>query len=373
MYKVLVIGQDTSSTKRYMGGIYHVIKPLKDYKQKFLANGVDISFFNTERIARKHNSMNRFKIENFRNALKIFKECSDEIENKHYDAILYASSVSFALLKDLLIAQRLKQKHKIKIIFQIHSANINMILPKKFFLDKIILRQLIKTCDKCIFLSERLMQKFTEIGYAKGKSYLLYNYHNLALSDEMVKTKTSQNNNSKKIKLMFIGSFSRAKGLLDLFKALDTIDESLYSLDLCGGYNNDDHELKLLLGQYCSQHKQSVVNHGYVSGEMKNRIFMNADVCVLPSYGEGLPVVLLEAMAAGCAVITSDVGAITEIIKDGINGIVISAGDITALQAAVLSLINDRNLLKTMQKANYAEADKYNIENYIDQLSNILQ
>ena len=372
MNKVLFIGPDTSSTNRYMGGIHYIIQPLKDRKQKFQGHDLDISFFNTERISRKHDSANQIKIENIKNAYKIFKDCSNEIEKEHYDTILYASSVNFALLKDLLIAERLKQKHKIKIIFQIHSADINKILPKNFFLGKIIFNKLVKTCDKCIFLSSRLMQKFVEMGYPKEKTHVLYNYHNMELDGELVKTRKLQNHDSKKTRLMFIGSFNREKGLLDLLEALQTIDDCLYSFDLCGGYNSDDRELKILLEKYCSRYKQAAANQGYVSGDMKKEVFINADVCILPSYWEGLPVVLLEAMAAGCAVITTDVGAIGEVIKDGINGIIISPGDVAALRAALLSLINNNNLLRTMQNANYWEADKYTIEKYIDKLSVIL-
>jgi glycosyltransferase involved in cell wall biosynthesis len=355
-----------------MGGIHNIIQPLKSCKQKFLTNGIDISFFNTERISRKNDSASQIKIENLINACKIVKDCSFEIDNKNYDVIIYTSSVGFALLKDLLIARYLKQKHKVRVIFQIHSANINKIMPQKFFLGEIIFSQLIKTCDQCIFLSERLLQRFIERGFPKEKAYLLYNYHKMELPEELMKAKLSSKNDSKKIRLIFIGSFDRQKGLLDLFRSLETIDESLYSLDLCGGYNNNDRELRLILEKHCSQFKQSTVNHGYVTGGKKKDMFLNADVCILPSYGEGLPVVLLEAMAAGCAIVTTDVGAITEVIKDRTNGIIISAGDVTALRSAIISLINDNALLKSMQNANYKESANYKIDNYINQLSGIL-
>jgi glycosyltransferase involved in cell wall biosynthesis len=65
------------------------------------------------------------------------------------------------------------------------------------------------------------------------------------------------------------------------------------------------------------------------------------DIFVLPSLTEGLAITLLEAMAAGCAVVASQVGGVPEAVEDGINGLLVPPGDDAALAEAVASLAGD--------------------------------
>ncbi len=72
-----------------------------------------------------------------------------------------------------------------------------------------------------------------------------------------------------------------------------------------------------------------------------------------------MPVVILEAMAAGCAVITTDVGAIPEVIEDGKQGILCRPGDVTGLRRAILELNDGRSGLERMQQNAYERADDF--------------
>lgn len=371
MKKVLFVGPDTTDSDRYTGGIHHIIQPLRNHTSSFKENGIDISFFNTERISRSMDSGGRFRLENIINACMVFRDCSKEMTKNNYDTILYASSTGFALLKDLIIADQLKRKHNVKLIFQIHCADIDVILPKDYRLDKVIFSYLVRVCDKCVFLSSALRDILIEKGYPRESAYVLYNYHNIQDYGKVIGERLNRRI-GEKMRFLFMGSFDRRKGIVDLLDALGTMDEELYYLDICGSYNSNDKELKLLIDQFCLTHALSVTNHGYVEGEKKNDLLLKADVCILPSYSEGLPVILLEAMAASCAIIATDVGAITEIITDGKNGIIIDPGDIGALRNAILSMINNKNQLRTMQENNCEMAKKFTIGAYIKELCNIL-
>lgn len=372
--KVLFLGPDTEISERYKGGIHHILKPLKEnYIQEFYRNGVELCFFNTERFSRSADSGGKINLNNVLHALKIYRDCSRELMNNNYDVILYASSTGVPLLKDLFIARLLKQKHKVRVVFQIHYANIDSILLKKYHFESFVLRQMILVCDGCIFLSSNLLSQFVAKGFPKNRTHLLYNYHKMQLSNGVIESKISEDKSGRTTRFIFMGSFDRRKGLLDLFGALEKMDDAVYSLDLCGGYNSDDAELKEILETFCANHQHSVHNHGYVSSREKDSVFIRADVCVLPSYGEGLPVVLLEAMASGCAIITTNVGAITEIIEEGKNGIVLAPGDIEALRNALWFMINNKQQLKMMQRINYQESVKYGVETYIDRLCAILK
>ena len=141
MKKILLIGPNTEVSDRYKGGIHHVIRTIReDYKQEFTRNGIELSFFNTERISRSAESQGKLNASNLENARQIYRECSIELKNDKYDAIIYASSTGFPLLKDMIIAKQLKERHNVKVILQIHYANIDSILIKRYKLEKYVLK-----------------------------------------------------------------------------------------------------------------------------------------------------------------------------------------------------------------------------------------
>lgn len=70
--------------------------------------------------------------------------------------------------------------------------------------------------------------------------------------------------------------------------------------------------------------------------------FERASIFVLPSLAEGLPLALLEAMAAGLAIVASNVGGVPDVVKDGANGILVAASDSVELAVAIRRLLNDR-------------------------------
>jgi len=80
---------------------------------------------------------------------------------------------------------------------------------------------------------------------------------------------------------------------------------------------------------------------GAVVGAEKAGLLASSDVLVLPSHAEGMPICVLEAMQAGLAVVTTDVGALPEMIESGRDGLLIEAGDVTALAAAMRRLAED--------------------------------
>jgi glycosyltransferase involved in cell wall biosynthesis len=73
-------------------------------------------------------------------------------------------------------------------------------------------------------------------------------------------------------------------------------------------------------------------------------ILRSSDIFVNPSYSEGLPTSVLEAGAAGLAIVATDVGGTREIIEDGKTGFLVSPGDTRALKERVCQLVKDRQL-----------------------------
>lgn len=95
---------------------------------------------------------------------------------------------------------------------------------------------------------------------------------------------------------------------------------------------------------------------GEVRGAAKAALLARTDIYVLPTYYpfEGQPNAIVEAMAAGCAVVSTDHAAIPETVLDGETGIIVPQRDVAALTQAVRRLCRDRDALWAMAKASYA-------------------
>ena len=92
----------------------------------------------------------------------------------------------------------------------------------------------------------------------------------------------------------------------------------------------------------------------------KALLFLRAsDLLVLPSFSEGFPLVILEAMAAQTPVIVSDFEGVTEYIRDGIDGLLVKRGDIKDLSRKVIAVLSDKKLRKQLIYNAYKKVKKY--------------
>ena len=80
---------------------------------------------------------------------------------------------------------------------------------------------------------------------------------------------------------------------------------------------------------------------GWLRGEQKQTLIDEAIVFALPSHAEGLPMALLEAMAAGLPVLATNVGGIPQAVRDGVDGYLVEAGDVDALGQALRKMLED--------------------------------
>jgi glycosyltransferase involved in cell wall biosynthesis len=111
---------------------------------------------------------------------------------------------------------------------------------------------------------------------------------------------------------------------------------------------------------------------GEVSENEKIKELKSSHIFLLPSYAEGLPISILESMASGLTIISSKVGAIPEVITEGINGYLIDAGDYKTLADRILLLIENENLRNTMSKNNVKKIEEqYDIYVVTDSVRNI--
>jgi glycosyltransferase involved in cell wall biosynthesis len=121
---------------------------------------------------------------------------------------------------------------------------------------------------------------------------------------------------------------------------------------LIAGNETEGGEVERLLTTVQQNGLSSHIDYlGVISGSAKDETMRSADVIVLPSYAEGLPMALLEGMAYGLAVLSTNVGGIPELVSEGRDGIPIEPGDIDALVRAMHKLSADKLLAEHMGRA----------------------
>lgn len=150
--------------------------------------------------------------------------------------------------------------------------------------------------------------------------------------------------------VLFLGAFGERKGTFDLIEAGARVAERRPDVVFELGGDQAVEELRSLIDERGLRDNVRVL--GWVRGEEKLDAFRRAHVFTLPSYHEGLPIAVLEALAAGLPLVTTPVGGIPEVIKDGVNGVLVEPGDIRALADGLLRLLDDDGLRRRMGETN---------------------
>ena len=152
-------------------------------------------------------------------------------------------------------------------------------------------------------------------------------------------------------KFVFVGRYEKRKGISELFKAITMIGKD-YNFSFS------------FIGQIPDSKKifsDKIIYHGQVVDiEKTKEIMSNADVLVCPSHSEGMPNVILEAMASGLAVIATNVGAINLMVSEK-NGTLISKSDSVLIAKELINFINMPSELLKEKKSN----SLYVVKNYL--------
>jgi glycosyltransferase involved in cell wall biosynthesis len=152
--------------------------------------------------------------------------------------------------------------------------------------------------------------------------------------------------------LLFVGRLAAVKGVPVLFEAMQGLiaDHPDLRLTLVGdGPERAGLEAR---AQGLGGHVDFV---GYKSQTEVAALLREATALVLPSFAEGLPVVLMEALAAGVPIVATRIAGVAELVEDGVNGRLVPPGDVMALRAALAEVLGDAELRARMGAAGRAK------------------
>ena len=110
----------------------------------------------------------------------------------------------------------------------------------------------------------------------------------------------------------------------------------------------------------------------YPTIDISRQIYNDSAVWIVPSRSEGFSLVILEAMACGCAVIATDCGAAREVIEDGESGFITKVGDWKGITEIVSMLLNDVNLRCKISENALKVSGNFTWENNVNELEQTL-
>lgn len=247
------------------------------------------------------------------------------------------------LFPNALAALELGRRLDTPVVITAHGSEIHT-HPRKLPGVGELVRTAIRDADTVLAVSQDLGQQIGEL--ARPRNPVRIVYHGVdggAFSPvrDVGAERTRLGLPEEGVGLCYIGRLVPPKGLGDLFHVLGTLDDAVppWWIAVVGG------------GPMMEELKESARKadiRAFFTGPLPHDAvpawLRSSDIFILPSYGEGLPNAVLEAMSAGLAVVATDVGGISEAVTDGETGALFPVGDQEALGVRLKSLIADGEL-----------------------------
>lgn len=235
-----------------------------------------------------------------------------------------------------------------KLIIHLHGNELGNNYLKSTYFQKKIFKFLLQLPDQAIVLSDNLkhnMQHFLE----DQKIEVLPNFADIQII-------ASQNDiNQKdysKLKLIFLGNLMTEKGIFELLQALKSLQEKNIFIPTAL-YGSLDKKLKSKILSFVESLGDQVCYKGIVTGLEKKKAFLNNNVFILPSYNEGMPLAILEAMATGNLIISTDLPGLKDILITRENSFLIPAKNVDAIEKTLEKIYHNPAVYIEICKQNY--------------------
>jgi len=242
-----------------------------------------------------------------------------------------------------------------KIVYQVHGGA----LPQAFFKDNrlltIFLKFVLRSADVVVLLSQEELFAYRDFVPSQHLE-VIPNAIEIGADAEWKKVSTLE---EKPLRLVYVGRLAENKGIYEIVEAIEIMHNHGKNIQLVfAGSGPEEIRLRACVEDLGLNDSVSFV--GAVFGEEKKRVWEDADLFVFPTYHrEGLPYTLLESMSARTPPVVSPVGAIPDVMEDGVHGVFVASRNPEALAETIERLDNNRALICQM-----AEASRQRIESY---------
>ncbi len=356
--KVLMIGPGFEN----VGGI----KALCELVVPELKDRVDLLYFWTVN-KRPPSESGRFNLRNMLLTLSQYGRFLYSTAMFNPSIIHLHTSQGLGWLKDIfyVVTGKLFRCH---VIIHVHACSYDEFYQKNSGLYRYITRKVFGLADAIVSVSGNWRDVLSGI-ISKDRIHVLTNCMAVDHAAQFSKK------NGPPV-ILFIGTVGPRKGAYDLIKAMSALHSQGLSFELLiAGGEEYKGGMERAIGLIKKYHLEDCCTLlGEVDLTSKNELLKRANLFVLPSYNEGLPMAVLEAMAAGLSIITTPVGGIPEVIEDGYNGFLVAPGDRRSLSDKLFLLLRDVKLRNTMGRRNYEIIkQKLDVQLYVKKLLMLYQ
>lgn len=250
---------------------------------------------------------------------------------------------------------------RIPVIFHIHGGAFDKFYLKASNLQKNAIRIAMNLPDEVIALS-----KFWRIFFEKtiGISSKVIVINNFVSTSKYPPSQKSLPESGSKVEVLFFGGTDpKRKGLYTLLDSIPQVIKELPNVHFNLVCKNDFYLINKIIKD--SKINASVCIFSEVSEEEKIKLLHLSDIFVLPTFSEGLPIALLEAMSVGLPIISTPVGAIPEVMEDGKNGFLVAPGDVDSLTKKIILLAKNSSLRQSFRLNNVDRITKNFDQNLI--------
>jgi colanic acid/amylovoran biosynthesis glycosyltransferase len=181
----------------------------------------------------------------------------------------------------------------------------------------------------------------------------------------------SDRTDAQAMRLLFVGRLAGVKGLPILLDAVARLRQSHPRLKLTVAGDGPDGEM--LKDQSKRLGIEANVDFvGYQSQQQVRELLFNTDVFVMASFAEGVPVVLMEAMAARVPVVATQIAGVPELVENGVSGLLVPPGDAVALASKIDRLLHDKELRAELGRAGREKVSRdFNLHTEAEKLCEI--
>lgn len=217
---------------------------------------------------------------------------------------------------------------------------------------RLLFRNTFGAADRIVVLASRFKADLTAMGVDEGRIEVLTTMFDGTIFAGLPLDRPRRGTK----RVLFLSRLIRDKGVYELLEAFKRVHGRMPSAQLLlAGEGEERQAIERWID--ANGLAGAVTLSGYLRGREKGKALVEADVFVLPTrHGEGCPVAILEAMAAGLPIITTDVGGIPDVVKPGVNGLVLDTVTPEAVERALLDVLGDQEHWRLVGRNNRREA-----------------
>lgn len=262
-----------------------------------------------------------------------------------------------------------------KVILHVHASRFKDFYAEATSKKKHWIVDTLKKADVLICLSESWRMWFEGVGVVPEKIVVLHNitsFPQVEGQKAKVERLKESGEMNRPVRFLFMGEIGQRKGVFDIIRGLaNHKDELKGKLELRIGGNKNEELLLNAIDE--GGLNECVKFEGWVSGDKKINMLNWADVYILPSFNEGLPISILEAMSYSHPIISTPVGGIPEVLTSSANGILVTPGNDEEIFCAMKKYWENPELIELEGLESYKRAETYLPDYVLNHLKEIYE